>query len=166
MIASVIDFMGYLLKRLWFKKWPKGFALRLRVRMLRKLKNSLSLPILEGYLISRKLMLLRQHRETSTTVTSIDFLGQNISKHGVQASQNNVTPIKDFDRLKSVKKAQKFIGMINSFHRYNAKLDNALTCDEKPFESYDLIKETFSSRVLLNYFSNGAELSLTVIFQF
>lgn len=113
-------------------------------------------------------------------VSNIDFLGHNISEKGIQPSEDKVLAIRSFERPKTVKLIQKFIGMVNYYHRYIPKLaeftspihiiiTNALKKKNKTVEwtedaaqAFERIKECFALRVLLNHFNKDAKLSLTV----
>ncbi|XP_067615063.1 uncharacterized protein [Eurosta solidaginis] len=113
-------------------------------------------------------------------VTNIDFLGHNISGTGIRPSDEKVSTIRNFERPKSVKQAQKFIGMVNYYHRYIPKLaeftnkiydlinkvskkrDKSLVWDENSNEAFECIKDKFASTILLNHFNKDAKLSLTV----
>lgn len=113
-------------------------------------------------------------------VSSIDFLGHNISESGIQPSEEKVSAIRNFECPRSVKQTQKFVGMVNYYRRYIPKLAE-LTTDihviitkalkrkakivewtEEALSAFERIKECFASRVLLNHFNKEAKLSLTV----
>lgn len=51
-------------------------------------------------------------------VSNIDFLGYNISNIGIKPSEEKVLAIRNFEKPKSVKQLQKFIGMVNYYHKY------------------------------------------------
>lgn len=113
-------------------------------------------------------------------VSDIDFLGHNISEHGIKPSAEKVTAIREFERPTTVKLLQKFVGMVNYYHRYIPRLaelcspihdiinsalktkGKLLTWDEKSIKAFDSIKTTFATRVLLTHFDEKAKLSLTV----
>lgn len=113
-------------------------------------------------------------------VSDIDFLGYNISHCGIKPSSDRVRAILDYDRPKGVKQLQKFVGMINYYHRYIPHLANTLvpiheilneavrkkdknlTWSNDAVDAFEEVKKKFSSNVLLNHFYSNAKLALTV----
>lgn len=99
---------------------------------------------------------------------------------GIKPSEEKVLAIKNFEKPKSVKQIQKFIGMVNHYHKYIPKLaefasplhvivTNANKKKKKDIEwndeaqkAFENIKDSFASRVLLNHFNKEAKLTLTV----
>lgn len=53
---------------------------------------------------------------------TIDFPCHEISESGIQPSEEKVSSIRNFERPLSVKQLQKFVGMVNYYHRYIPKL--------------------------------------------
>ena len=60
-------------------------------------------------------------------VTSLDFLGYKISAEGIQPSTDRVDVIISYQKPNSITKLQKFIGMINYYHRYVPMVANFLS---------------------------------------
>ena len=48
---------------------------------------------------------------------SLDYLSYQISKNGIQPSKDRIEAISSFEKPLTVKKLQKFLGMINYYHR-------------------------------------------------
>lgn len=59
-------------------------------------------------------------------VESLEFLGHKITPHGIFPSFDRVSAIKDFPVPDSVKKTQRFLGMINYYHRFVPNLAEIL----------------------------------------
>lgn len=113
-------------------------------------------------------------------VTSIDFLGHNISVEGIKPSEEKVEAIRKFELPSTVKQAQKFVGIVNYYHRYVPKLAEltihihdiinkanknkikSLTWDDTARKAFEQIKNKFADKVLLTHFNSEARLSLTV----
>ena len=55
-------------------------------------------------------------------VNQLDFLSHQISSRGIAPSENRVNVIRNFPRPTCLKELQKFIGMINFYHRFIPKL--------------------------------------------
>lgn len=64
-------------------------------------------------------------------VTSIEFLGCNIDQNGITPNQSKIQAINDFPAPTSVKQLQRFLGLINYYHRFVPKMAalNALLYD-------------------------------------
>lgn len=60
-------------------------------------------------------------------VTSLEFLGHIISKDGILPSQEKVEAIKTFPKPTTVRQIQRFLGMINFYHRFIPRLAEILT---------------------------------------
>lgn len=113
-------------------------------------------------------------------VSNIDFLSHNISSVGIKPSEEKVLAIRKFEQPKSVKQIQKFVGMVNYYHKYIPRLAELtsplhtmitnslkkkvkyLEWKEEAINAFESIKQSFASRVLLNHFNNEAKLTLTV----
>lgn len=50
--------------------------------------------------------------------TNVDFLGHHVSEEGIRPPDEKVSAIRDFEKPNTVKLMQKFMGMINYYHRY------------------------------------------------
>lgn len=59
-------------------------------------------------------------------VTELDFLGHTIKPNGFQPTNQRVEAIKNFPEPKSVKQAQRFVGMINFYRRFIPNLAHML----------------------------------------
>ena len=59
-------------------------------------------------------------------VDALDFLGHRITPEGVLPTPERVSVIRDFPMPTSVKQAQRFIGMVNYYHRFVPNLANIL----------------------------------------
>lgn len=113
-------------------------------------------------------------------VNNIDFLSHNISVNGIHPSDEKVTAIKNFERPTTFKQLQKFVGMVNYYHRYIPKLAHKtsilhvlineaikrklkiLEWNSETISAFEDVKHSFASRVLLNHFNRDANLTLTV----
>ena len=111
---------------------------------------------------------------------SIDFLCYNISKHGIQPSDERVQVITAFEKPKTIKLLQKFIGMINYYHRCvpnlakflsplheiitkaNKTRPKELVWTNQAEECFQIVKSKFSKNVLLTHFDSTAKISLSV----
>lgn len=60
-------------------------------------------------------------------VEKLDFLSYEISKNGITPSEKRVLAIKDFLKPKSIKQLQRFIGMVNYYHRFIPNLARKLS---------------------------------------
>lgn len=60
-------------------------------------------------------------------VSSLNFLGYEISPEGLRPSQDRVSAINDFPSPKSLKESQRFCGMINYYRQFVPKLSHILT---------------------------------------
>lgn len=113
-------------------------------------------------------------------VNNIDFLGYNISHDGIKPSDEKVKAIREYEKPKSVKQLQKFVGMVNYYHRYISGIaellspihkiinqalkrkDKFLSWSEEADKSFIEVKENFACNIMLNHFHPNAVLSLTV----
>lgn len=59
--------------------------------------------------------------------STLQFLGFDISKDGIQPSRDRVKAIESFPEPKSIKNAQRFIGMVNYYHRFIPHLAGTFT---------------------------------------
>lgn len=59
-------------------------------------------------------------------VTQLEFLGHDITESGIKPTQERITVINQFECPNTVKKLQRFIGMINYYHRFIPKLAKIL----------------------------------------
>ena len=90
-------------------------------------------------------------------VDSLDFLGHRITTQGILPSPDRVTIIREFPIPKSVKQVQRFIGMVNYYHRFVPNLANILVplhdfvtefqklpkASQRSFELSDVCVESF-----------------------
>lgn len=60
-------------------------------------------------------------------VSSLDFLSHKITADGIFPSKDRVEAILSFPTPASIKQAQRFVGMINYYHRFIPKLAEILT---------------------------------------
>lgn len=113
-------------------------------------------------------------------VSNIDFLSHNILEDGIKPCEDKVSAVRDFEKPKSVKQMQKFMGMVNYYHRYIPHLGKIsssihtmittavkkkckiLEWNNETESSFNEIKESFSKQILLNHFDSEARLILTV----
>ena len=61
-------------------------------------------------------------------VSCLDFLGYEINADGIRPSRERVEKIKDFPEPKSIKQAQRFVGMVNYYHRFIPHIAQKLAC--------------------------------------
>ena len=60
-------------------------------------------------------------------VQNINFFGHNISPNGILPSNDKIESIKNFPRPRNLKQLQRFLGMINFYHRFLPNISNLLT---------------------------------------
>ncbi|XP_055920305.1 uncharacterized protein LOC129951950 [Eupeodes corollae] len=111
--------------------------------------------------------------------SKLQFLGFDISKEGIQPSQSRVEAITNFPEPTSIKSAQRFVGMVNYYHRFIphlarilAPIYNHLSSLEKdkkrkftwPAECQEVFskaKSELAKVTLLNHPRENAKLSIT-----
>lgn len=59
-------------------------------------------------------------------VSELSFLSHDISSHGIRPSTNKVKAIVEFEKPTSIKQMQRFLGMVNYYHRFIPKLAHIL----------------------------------------
>ena len=102
-------------------------------------------------------------------VDSLDFLGYNISINGIQPTKERIETIANFQRPTKLKDLQKFIGIINYYHRYvkmiaqhlapihnivkiaNKDKCKTVTWTEDAIKSFEKVKIIFNEQTLLNH---------------
>lgn len=114
-------------------------------------------------------------------VPSLDFLAHKISKNGIIPSENKIKAIVEFPAPTSIRQTQRFIGMVNYYHRFLPNLaenlapiyDYLTNLDKTPKSSrkfswsepcnsaFNNIKTDLGSVTLLVYPSDTKPLSLT-----
>lgn len=114
-------------------------------------------------------------------VSKIQFLGFDVSEKGIQPAKDRVKAISDFAEPKSIKSAQRFVGMVNYYHRFIPKLARILSpiyahlasltkrnSKPKDFswpleckEAFHTAKEELAQATLLNHPQENAILSIT-----
>lgn len=110
----------------------------------------------------------------------LDFLSYQISKEGIQPSKDRVLAISTFEKPLTVKKLQKFLGMINYYHRCLPKLaedliplhnivtegikhkNNKVYWTKLTENAFNIVKQKFTERTLLNHYKKDAKISLAV----
>ena len=113
-------------------------------------------------------------------VASIDFLGYKISANGIQPTQDRVDDIQKFPKPNKLKDLQKFLGILNYYHRYikmlalylapiheivaeaNRTKSKLVVWTEAATVSFEKTKEVFCKQTLLTHFNKDAQLSLSV----
>lgn len=107
-------------------------------------------------------------------------MGYQISSEGIQPSIARVNIIFSYPKPKSITQLQKFIGMINYYHRYIPRVASFLsplhdiitkasktrtkelvwTNDAE--KSFEILKQKFSEKTLLTHFDKSANIKLAV----
>lgn len=100
-------------------------------------------------------------------VSSLDFLGCEINSNGITPSSSRVDAILNFPAPKSIKQLQRFLGMVNFYHRFLPKITNfsAILYDflaleqksatkefnwtENCNEAFECVKQSLAKRTLL-----------------
>lgn len=111
-------------------------------------------------------------------VSELSFLGHDVSKDGIRPSQRKVEDIVKFQKPSSIKQMQRFLGMINYYHRFIPELAKLLTPlynqivysqkrKLKSFEWNDVCEKTFNEAklalancTLLSFPSENAPISI------
>ena len=60
-------------------------------------------------------------------VSSLEFLGHQVSKNGSRPTQAKAKVIQTFPQLSTMKRLQEFLGMINSYHRFMPNISAILS---------------------------------------
>ena len=114
-------------------------------------------------------------------VPKLEFLSYEISQEGIRPSSKKVLAINDFPAPKSLKQLQRFIGMVNYYHRFIPNLARKLSPlyshlamlqrngrKSKDFswssilqDAFEEVKQSLIDATLLNFPSKNAKLSLT-----
>ena len=114
-------------------------------------------------------------------VSEISFLSHDISKNGIKPSQEKVKAIQDFPPPTSIKQIQRFIGMVNYYHRFIPQLAHILAplhahltfLQKQPKKSFvftwpthcqdifDQVKSLLINVTLLTYPTENAPLSIS-----
>lgn len=105
-------------------------------------------------------------------------MSYNISHDGIKPSDDKVKAIRNYEKPKSMKQLQKFVGMVNYYHITKIaqllspihkitndalkRKDKVLIWSDEANDSFIKVKESFASHILLNHFHPDASLSLTV----
>lgn len=113
-------------------------------------------------------------------VPKIDFLSYEISADGIQPSKERIQVITNFEKPNSINKLQKFLGMVNYYHRYipmlaaelsplheiitssNKSKLKQLTWSNKAEIAFENVRAVFAQKTLLTHFNKNAQLSLAV----
>ena len=113
-------------------------------------------------------------------VTSLDFLSYKISKDGIQPSEDRVNIISKFEKPNSVAGLQKFLGMINYYHKHISKLaeiliplhkivtegiqkkEKLLIWTKEAENAFYLVRTKFSENTLLKNYNVNSKLSIAV----
>lgn len=113
-------------------------------------------------------------------VREIEFLSYKISADGIQPSPIRVDVITNYELPTTVKQLQKFLGMINYYHRYIKMLANFLSplhdilnhsikikeknifWNDNAIKAFENVKSVFASNTLLTHFNEKSEISLAV----
>lgn len=111
---------------------------------------------------------------------SVEFLSYHISTEGIRPSPERVRTILDFTRPTTVTKLNKFLGIVNYYHRYvpmlaselspihdmltsaNNSTDKNLVWNENSAKAFDRVKRLFANETLLTHFDERSRLSLAV----
>ena len=114
-------------------------------------------------------------------VSTLDFLGYEVSENGICPSKERVKAITDFPEPQTIKQVQRFVGMINYYHRFIPHLArilspihahtselNAQSKKSKTFnwpltcqEAFKAAKDALANATLLVFPSENARLSIT-----
>lgn len=114
-------------------------------------------------------------------LSKINFLGHEITSNGISPSEQRVKIIRNFPTPKNLKQLQRFVGMINFYHRFLPKLADYLIPFHKLIsqlqkqrnkeivnwhqeceDSFNKIKNTLADTVLLVHTNENSKLFLTV----
>lgn len=112
-------------------------------------------------------------------VETLEFLSCKISSMGIEPSEERIQIITNFEKPNSVKKLQKFLGMINYYHRFIPKAEilssiyevlnksiknknNSIEWSKTSDESFELIKSKFASKTLLTHIDFTSKISVSV----
>jgi transposase InsO family protein len=119
-------------------------------------------------------LILNQHK-CRFGHTSLDFLGHLVTPKGIAPTAKKVEAIKLFPAPKSPKELQRFVGMVNFYHRFLRganktlyPLISAMRLSPKEFQwtselnvSFEATKQALGNATLLNHYTPGAKLALT-----